>query len=180
VRQDVNKRLWTVGHSTRAIEEFLGLLQVHNIKVLVDVRAIPFSRRNPQFNQPDLQARLDTVSIVYKPLPGLGGRRKSEGSNLNAGWRNASFRAYADYMQTNAFQQALQALVDLAQSQATAIMCAEAVPWRCHRSLIADALIAQGWTVLDIIGSGEPQSHQLPAWARTENGRVTYPAQNAT
>lgn len=178
--RDVNKCLWTVGHSTRAIEEFLVLLQRHDIKVLIDVRAIPFSRRNPQFNQPDLKARLDTGGIVYMHLPGLGGRRKSEGSNLNAAWRNASFRAYADYMQTNAFHQALQTLIDVAQSQATAIMCAEAVPWRCHRSLIADALIAHGWTVLDIIGSGEPQPHHLPAWARIENGRVTYPSQNPT
>jgi uncharacterized protein (DUF488 family) len=106
----------------------------------------------------------------------LGGRRKSQDSEVNAGWRNAGFRGYADYMQTLPFQNALRELMDLARQDRTAILCAEAVPWRCHRSLIADALLAHDWTVLDIIGEGQPRPHRLPAWARIEYGRVTYPA----
>jgi len=167
--------LWTIGHSTRPIQEFLNLLLRQGIRRLVDVRAIPFSRRNPQFNQDVLSKSLETAQIAYSHFAALGGRRKSRSGSKNTGWRNASFRAYADYMQTPNFQAAMQELTGLAAHIRTAIMCAEAVPWRCHRSLIADAFIAQGWTVLEIVGEAEPKPHTLPAWATTENGAVSYP-----
>ena len=167
--------LWTIGHSTRPINEFLDLLTRQGIRHLVDVRAIPFSRHNPQFNQDALSKSLQAAEITYSHFAALGGRRKSRSDSKNTGWRNASFRGYADYMQTPDFQVALHELTILAARTRTAIMCAEAVPWRCHRSLIADALIAQGWTVLEIVGEAEPKPHTLPAWAATENGVVTYP-----
>ena len=167
--------LWTIGHSTRPIQEFLNLLLRQGIRRLVDVRAIPFSRRNPQFNQDVLSKSLETAQIAYSHFAALGGRRKGRSGSKNTGWRNASFRAYADYMQTPNFQAAMQELTGLAAHIRTAIMCAEAVPWRCHRSLIADAFIAQGWTVLEIVGEAEPKPHTLPAWAMTENGAVSYP-----
>jgi uncharacterized protein (DUF488 family) len=167
--------LWTIGHSTRPIQAFLKLLTRQGIRHLVDVRAIPFSRHNPQFNQDALSKDLEEAEIAYSHIAALGGRRKSRSDSKNTGWRNASFRGYADYMQTPDFQAAMQELAGLAAGDRTVIMCAEAVPWRCHRSLIADALTAQGWTVLEIVGEGEPKPHRLPAWARTENGVVTYP-----
>ena len=166
--------IWTIGHSTRSIKEFLDLIMRHGIRQLVDVRAIPFSRHNPQFNQDALATSLPTAEITYSHVPALGGRRKSRSDSKNTGWRNASFRGYADYMQTPNFQTAMQELTGLAAHIRTAIMCAEAVPWRCHRSLIGDAFIAQAWTVLDIVGESEPQAHRLPAWARVENGVLTY------
>jgi uncharacterized protein (DUF488 family) len=166
--------IWTVGHSTRPIKEFLDLLTRQDLRYLVDVRAIPFSRHNPQFNQDTLSKSLETVEITYCHIAGLGGRRKSRSDSKNTGWRNASFRGYADYMQTPAFQAALHELIEVATRSRTAIMCAEAVPWRCHRSLIADALIAQGWMVLEIVGESEPKPHRLPAWAAVENGILTY------
>jgi uncharacterized protein (DUF488 family) len=167
--------LWTIGHSTRPIEEFLKLLTRHGVRHLVDVRAIPFSRRNPQFNQDALSQSLEKAEFAYTHIGALGGRRKSRSDSKNTGWLNASFRGYADYMQTPDFQAAMQELAGLAARAPTVIMCAEAVPWRCHRSLIADALAAQGWTVLEIVGEAEPKLHRLPTWATTENGQVTYP-----
>ena len=168
-------RLWTLGHSTRPIHEFLSLLAGQGIRLLADVRAIPFSRRNPQFNQDVLSASLESAGIKYRHMGALGGRRKSRTDSKNLGWRNASFRGYADYMETDEFQEALKDLEESAECAPTAIMCAEAVPWRCHRSLIADALTVRGWTVLDIVGAGEPKQHRLPLWAATEDGLVTYP-----
>jgi uncharacterized protein (DUF488 family) len=167
--------LWTIGHSTRPIQAFLKLLARHGVRHLVDVRAIPFSRRNPQFNQDALSESLEKAEIAYTHIAALGGRRKSRSDSKNTGWRNASFRGYADYMQTPDFQAALQSLAGLATRAPTAIMCAEAVPWRCHRSLIADGFVARGGTVLDIVGESEAEPHRLPAWAKTENGQVTYP-----
>ncbi|HEY3198457.1 MAG TPA: DUF488 domain-containing protein [Nitrospirales bacterium] len=169
--------VWTVGHSTRPIQEFLNLLLRQGIRHLVDVRAIPFSRRNPQFNQDALAKALESAEIAYSHMPALGGRRKSRTDSKNTGWRNASFRAYADYMQTPDFQAAIKELTGLAADTRTVIMCAEVVPWRCHRSLISDACIAQGWTVLEIVSEAEPKPHTLPAWATMENGQVTYPGQ---
>jgi uncharacterized protein (DUF488 family) len=167
--------LWTIGHSTRPIHEFLSLLAGQGIRLITDVRAIPFSRRNPQFNQDVLSRSLEMAGIRYRHIEALGGRRKSQTDSKNLGWRNASFRGYADYMQTADFQQALEDLVESAECAPTAIMCAEAVPWRCHRSLIADALIVRGWTVLEIVGVEEPKPHRLPPWAATEDGVLTYP-----
>jgi uncharacterized protein (DUF488 family) len=167
--------IWSIGHSTRPIQEFLDLLTRQGIRYLVDVRAIPFSRHNPQFNQDALSKSLQAAEITYGHFATLGGRRKSRSDSKNTGWRNASFRGYADYMQTPDFQAALHELTQLAQRSPTAIMCAEAVPWRCHRSLIADAVVARGGTVLDIVGESQPKPHRLPAWATVENGVLTYP-----
>ncbi len=136
--------LWTVGHSTRPLDDFIALLQTHGIRRLVDVRTIPRSRHNPQFNQAQLPVFLESAGIQYVHIPALGGLRHAHRDSVNAAWQNASFRGFADYMQTPEFDAALRRLIRLARSQPTAIMCAEAVPWRCHRSLIADALVVRG------------------------------------
>ena len=162
----------TVGHSTRSIEEFIALLQAHGVKQLVDVRTIPRSRHVPQFNQGPLAAKLKAVGIQYAHLKELGGLRHPRKNSINTGWRNASFRGYADYMGGAEFSAALERLLELAQAKRTAIMCAEAVPWRCHRSLIGDALLARGVQVEDIISATACRAHQLTPFARvrgTEN-----------
>ena len=165
----------TVGHSTHPIEEFISILQAHGIRRLVDVRTIPKSRRNPQFSQENLPASLHAAGIEYFHLPGLGGLRHARKDSLNTGWRNASFRGYADYMQTPEFGENLAHLVELAAVAPTAIMCAEAVPWRCHRSLIADALTARGIEVKDILSETSRKPHALTPFAKLEEGKVTYP-----
>ncbi|MGH7490528.1 MAG: DUF488 family protein, partial [bacterium] len=141
--------IWTLGHSTRPIDELIGLLRVHQISLLVDVRTVPRSRYNPQFNTDQLALSLRDAGLRYRHLPELGGLRKPKKDSVNDGWRNASFRGYADYMQTDKFQRALEEL--MAYGTRTAIMCAEAVPWRCHRSLIADALVSRRWNVRHIM-----------------------------
>src|ERR671937_851061 len=158
--------IYTVGHSTRPIDEFLDLLKGHDIRQLVDVRLIPYSRRNPQFNTESVAAAVGDAGIRYRLLQGLGGRRKSRPDSMNLGWRNAGFRGYADYMQTEGFWLALEALIELALEQPTAIMCAEAVPWRCHRSLIADALGLRGWDVRHIMTGAKADSHAMTPFAR--------------
>jgi uncharacterized protein (DUF488 family) len=168
-------RIWTVGHSTRPIEEFVALLKTHGIALLVDVRTTPYSRRNPQFNMGPLKQSLEEAGITYRHLPSLGGRRKSRPDSPNRGWRSAGFRGYADYMQAVPFQDGLAELMKLAESTRTAVMCAEAVPWRCHRQLIADALVTRGWTVLHILGKEEAAAHSLTPFARLENGLLLYP-----
>ena len=168
--------LWTIGHSTRPLDEFLGLLRAHDIQVLVDVRTTPYSRRNPQFNQTLLAASLKDAGFAYRHLPGLGGRRKSRPDSVNLGWRNASFRGYADYMQQEAFWTALNELMVSGRKERTAIMCAEAVPWRCHRSLISDALVSRGWTVRHILTTAKADEHQLTSFAVVDQGALTYPA----
>jgi uncharacterized protein (DUF488 family) len=166
----------TVGHSTHPIEEFIGILRAYGIRRLVDVRTIPGSRRNPQFSRENLAASLHAAGIEYHHLPGLGGLRRPRKDSTNTGWRNASFRGYADYMQTPEFGESLDHLIELASETATAIMCAEAVPWRCHRSLIADALTARGIAVIDILSATKSQPHALTPFAKVEGRRVTYPA----
>jgi len=165
----------TVGHSTDPIEEFIAILKAHGIRRLVDVRTIPKSRRNPQFNRESLSASLRTAGIEYRHLPGLGGLRHPRKDSMNTGWRNASFRGYADYMQTPEFGENLNHLMDLAAEASTAIMCAEAVPWRCHRSLIADALLARGIPVMEILSATKSQPHAPTPFAEMEGERVTYP-----
>lgn len=172
--------LWTIGHSTRPIEEFIGLLQTHGIQLLVDVRTIPFSRRNPQFHQETLAQSLHEAGLQYRHMPALGGRRKSRPDSPNVGWKNQSFRGYADYMQTQEFWDALEVLVDIGQQSPSAVMCAEAVPWRCHRSLIADAMVIRGWTVQHIISASSLKTHTLTPFAKPEAGRLTYPAESAS
>ncbi len=165
----------TVGHSTRSIEEFVGLLQTHDVRRLVDVRRIPRSARCPHFNDRALAVSLERAGIAYLLLPALGGLRKPVPDSLNAGWRAAGFRGFADHMQTEEFERALSALIGTAARERVAVMCAEALPWRCHRSLIADALAARGVAVEHILGAGRREAHSLRPWARVAEGRVFYP-----
>ncbi len=167
----------TIGHSTRSIEELLALLEAHGIQELVDVRTIPRSRHNPQFNRDVLAERLGEAGMIYYHMPGLGGLRKPAKDSINTGWRNASFRGYADYMQTEAFHLALTDLMTRGTERRTAVMCAEAVPWRCHRSLIADALLARGWAIRHILSASKAEHHALTPFAVIDQTRVTYPSQ---
>lgn len=166
--------VFTVGHSTRSFEELVELLRAHGVQRLVDVRTIPRSRRNPQFNRDTLGQALRSRRIAYRHMPALGGLRRTHADSGNTGWRNASFRGYADYMQTEAFEEALERLIGLAE-KTTAIMCAEAVPWRCHRSLIADALIVRGYEVRDIMSGKSAKPRKLNPMAKVEDGQITYP-----
>jgi uncharacterized protein (DUF488 family) len=168
--------LYTIGHSTRTNEAFLELLLAHRIAKLVDVRTIPRSRRHPHFNRETLARSLAEASIEYRHAPALGGLRRPRRDSINTGWRNASFRGYADHMQTPEFEQALEALMAGAPRERTAIMCAEAVPWRCHRSLIADALLAGGIRVAHIMTGERVEPHALTRFARVDGTRVTYPS----
>jgi uncharacterized protein (DUF488 family) len=166
--------IFTIGHSTRSFEDFVGLLQAHRIELLADVRTAPHSRRNPQFNTELLANGLPATGIAYVLLPELGGWRRPRADSPNTAWRHASFRGYADYMLTEEFQKALTDLIALGDERRLVIMCAEAVPWRCHRSLIADALVARGCDVRHIVGA-KSDSHRMTPFARMKDGIVTYP-----
>lgn len=172
--------LLTVGHSTRTLDELIDLLRTHSVTLLADVRTVPRSRRNPQFNRDALPAPLAEAGIRYCHLPGLGGLRKPRSDSINTGWKNDSFRGYADYMQTPEFDAALSELMDLARRDRVAIMCAEAVPWRCHRGLIADALTVRGVRVEHILNRGDRQLHALKPWARVDGTHLTYPPDQPT
>jgi uncharacterized protein (DUF488 family) len=165
----------TVGHSTRTAEEFIHLLKAHGVERLVDVRTVARSRHNPQFNRDQLSPALHTSRIHYRYMPGLGGFRHARKDSINTGWHNLSFRGYADYMQTPEFRTALDELIELAKQERTAVMCAEAVPWRCHRSLIADALLARGIEVREISGASRTRLHTMTPWAQVNGTRVSYP-----
>jgi len=167
--------VFTIGHSTRPINEFIELLTAHGVQRLVDVRTIPQSRHNPQFGREQLSSSLEFAGVHYTHMPGLGGLRRPRKDSTNTGWRNASFRGYADYMQTREFEESLNRCVELAGAEQVALMCAESVPWRCHRSLIADALLARGIDVREITSPTEARLHVLTAWARVEGIKVTYP-----
>lgn len=167
--------LWTIGHSTRPIAELLELLRAHEIVLLVDVRTVPRSRHNPQFNTDALAKSLAEVGMRYQHSAQLGGLRKPKKDSVNTGWRNESFRGYADYMQTEEFRGALDRLMADSRSQRTVIMCAEAVPWRCHRSLIADMLTIRGWTVQHIMNRDEARVHSLTTFSIERDGTLTYP-----
>jgi uncharacterized protein (DUF488 family) len=167
--------VFTVGHSTLPIEQFVAVLAAFRIERVADVRTVPRSRRNPQFNADALAASLRNASIEYVPLGELGGLRKPRADSQNLGWRNESFRGYADYMQTEPFAAGLERLVELSREQRTAIMCAEAVPWRCHRSLVADALGARGIPVVEILSGTSYREHALTPFARVAGTAVTYP-----
>lgn len=172
-------RIYTIGHSTRTVEELVALLRPLEVSVLVDIRTIPRSRHNPQFNTEALRTALCSRSIRYVHLAGLGGLRKPRADSRNAAWRNASFRGFADYMQTAEFQSALEALRILVSGRGVALMCAEAVPWRCHRSLVADALTARGAHVEHITGPSRTRVHQLTSFARLDGDRVRYPGEES-
>jgi uncharacterized protein (DUF488 family) len=167
--------IYTVGHSTRPIEEFLGLLAAHGVTHLVDIRTIPRSRHNPQFGGDALSASLAEAGICYSHEPGLGGLRHASAASPNKGWRNSSFRGYADYMQTPAFGASLDKVVALARDGQIALMCAEAVPWRCHRSLVADALLARGICAEELVNPQKREPHKLTSFAKVDGTRVTYP-----
>ena len=172
----------TIGHSTHPIEEFIRMLQAHGVRRLVDVRTIPKSRRNPQFNQESLAASLQAAGIDYRHLPGLGGLRHARKDSINSAWRNASFRGYADYMQTPDFTSAIDELLGASPQTETTVMCAEAVPWRCHRSLIADALAVRNIAVEDIYydakGKSRREPHTLTRFAKVKGERLWYPGES--
>ena len=168
--------IWTIGHGARSEAELVALLHAHAIASLIDVRRTPHSRRHPQFERERLALSLPACGVRYEHRPGLGGRREPDGSATNAGWREAAFRGYADYMQTRAFDDELAALVARAEQQPTAILCAESLPAHCHRSLIADALLARRLPVLHIASVGPGSAHRLTRGARIDGTRVTYPA----
>lgn len=166
--------IWTIGHSTRTFDEFLELLNSFNIKMLVDVRHYPRSRKFPQYNKDILEISLPENGIEYKHLVNLGGRRKPEPNSKNDAWRLDSFKGYADYMETAQFQQSLKMLKEIANEKRTAIMCAEAVWWSCHRSLISDILKVDGWKVLHIMAEGKTPEHPYTAPANVIDGKLNY------
>jgi uncharacterized protein (DUF488 family) len=171
--------VFTVGHSTLPIERFVAVLAAYDIARLADVRTVPRSRRNPQFNADALRASLRAANIDYVPFGELGGLRKPRPGSQNEGWRNESFRGYADYMQTDEFTEGVERLVKLAGECRTAIMCAEAVPWRCHRSLVADALLVRGIAVVEVLSETNWQEHALTEFAHVAGTTITYPSTQA-
>jgi uncharacterized protein (DUF488 family) len=172
----MSRTIFTVGHSTHAWDDFLNILTSHGVKAVADVRRYPGSKRHPHFNSGQLAVELPKHEIDYLPMPALGGRRKPARDSPNTAWRNEAFRGYADYLQTPPFLAALDELQSKAALKPTAIMCAEAVPWRCHRSLIADALIVRGWTVLDIYDAKQIKEHKLTDFALVDGQSIIYPA----
>lgn len=169
--------IFTIGHSNRSLEDFLALLEGEQIELLADIRRFPASRAHPHFNADNLKAALNEVGIAYEHFAGLGGRRGTRlPDSPNNGWRVDSFNRYADYMATDDFAGALDVLMAAATKYRTAIMCSEAVPWRCHRRLVADALIVRGWEVRDIISSGPAKPHDLTPFAKVEGTQLSYPA----
>ena len=171
-----NQPVFTIGHSTRPIVDFIHRLTSHGVNRVIDVRTIPRSRFNPQFDSTHLPASLHAAGLHYVHLPGLGGLRRPSKESLNTGWRNPSFRGYADHMQTAVFRESLDRCIELAQAERVVLMCAEAVPWRCHRSLIADALVARGIEVREIVSDVRYTPHSLTPFARVDGLTVTYPA----
>ena len=167
--------VFTVGHSTLPIDDFVALLRAYGIETIADIRTVPRSRRNPQFNADALPEALTRHGVEYVGLPGLGGLRKTSKDSPNKGWRNDSFRGYADYMQTPAFTEALDELIGLSRHRRVAIMCAEAVPWRCHRSLVADALEVRGIPAVEILSKTSHRRHQLTPFAQVHGTNLTYP-----
>jgi uncharacterized protein (DUF488 family) len=174
-RQDSELVVLTAGHSTRPLAEFVGLLKAHSVARLMDVRTVPRSRHNPQFNLETLPAELADNGIAYEHVTGLGGFRRTYPGSLNTGWRNLSFRGFADYMQTSEFAINLAELIAKARRERIVLMCAEAVPWRCHRSLIADALLVHDVRVEEIISRTRRQAHALTAFAHVSGTTITYP-----
>jgi uncharacterized protein (DUF488 family) len=168
--------IFTIGHSTRPIKTFLDLLAGHHIQRLVDIRTVPRSRHNPQFGSEQLAASLRTAGLHYTHMPGLGGLRRPRPDSVNVGWRNTGFRGFADYMQTPAFDRALAECLELATNERVVLMCAESVPWRCHRSLIADALLVRSIDVCEISSAVRSRPHVLTPWARVEGTHIVYAA----
>lgn len=166
--------VWTIGHSTRTLDEFLEMLRVNGIERLLDIRAFPGSRRYPHFNKEYMQETFPEQGIDYRHLPGLGGRRKPERDSPNTAWRHPSFRGYADYMQTPAFKLEIEKLEELARDKRTAYMCSEAPWWKCHRALVSDYLKVHGWKVLHIMEKGKTTEHPFTSPARASQGTLFY------
>ena len=173
---DRPRTLWTIGHSTYTLEAFVGILRAHHIEALADVRLLPGSRRYPHFNRETLAQTLEKVEIVYRHIPELGGRRKPRSDSPNTAWRNESFRGYADYMETPDFLHGVDALQQMAITKRTAIMCAEAVWWRCHRALISDWLKIRGVEVLHILSENKVEPHPYTSAAQVTDGQLSYRA----
>jgi uncharacterized protein (DUF488 family) len=167
--------IFTIGHSTRALVAFVKLLKSEGVTMVIDIRTIPRSRHNPDYNIETLPESLKAVGIGYQHRPGLGGLRHSRPNSLNLGWRNPSFRGFADYMQTPEFAENVAALINLAGKETVALMCAEAVPWRCHRSLLADALTIRGIPVKHILSATNTSLHKITPWAKVNGTKITYP-----
>jgi uncharacterized protein (DUF488 family) len=176
-KEEPSPLMMTIGHSTRTLAEFIRLLQAHGVTRVVDVRTVPRSLHNPQFNKTSLPRSLKKAGLGYVHMPGLGGLRHAKRDSINVGWRNASFRGYADYMQTPEFEQSLEELIRLGDRDRLALMCAEAVPWRCHRSLIADALLVHGIRTEDIMSATRRTVHTLTPFAKVCGTSITYPAE---
>lgn len=172
--------IYTIGHSTHPIDAFLDIVKSHAIEVLADIRTIPKSRHNPQFNSDELAKSLRDAGIDYVHLSGLGGLRHAKKDSINLGWKNVSFRGFADYMQTEVFVNGLNELIELADKRKTTIMCAEAVPWQCHRSLVADALTVRGIAVMHIMSRTSVKPHAVTPWAEVKGTTITYPKPQAT
>lgn len=168
-------KIFTIGHSTREIDEFVELLKSHGITQLVDIRTIPKSRHNPQYGQTELVKSLKQHKIEYRYLKELGGLRPAVKNSANTAWRNKSFRNYADYMQSDKFKQGLDELIEFSKKACTAIMCAEAVPWRCHRSLVSDALLVHGIAVDEIINKGNARAHTMTSFVVVDGTDILYP-----
>ena len=171
----MNFTLYTIGHSTRTIEEFIKLLGIYKIKIVIDIRTIPRSRHNPQFSKDELSESLKKHGISYRHMEGLGGLRHATKDSVNKAWKNLTFRGYADYMQTEEFAKNIEELIKIGREKQTVIMCAEAVPWRCHRSLIGDALLLRGVHVEDIMSEKVSKPHKLTSFAKVEGNTITYP-----
>jgi uncharacterized protein (DUF488 family) len=173
------KRIFTIGHSTHPIEEFLALLSQHEILALADVRSYPSSKRWPHFNQEELQRALERGGLEYRWLKSLGGRRKSKDpESAHSAWQIPAFRSYADYAESEDFRAGLDELVALAEQKHLAYMCSEGLWWRCHRRIISDHLVVRGWTVMHIMPTGKLTEHSLPDFARVEKGRLIYDLSN--
>ena len=172
--------IWTIGHSTRTWEDFLGLLGLHGIEAIADVRRFPGSRRHPWFASEAMAEALPAAGFAYRWLPQLGGRRRVQPGSPNGGWRNAAFQGYADHMASDEFAEGLALALELAASRRSALMCAEAVWWRCHRRLVSDLLVHRGWTVLHVIDDKPPRAHVLGEDARADGAGLVYPPAQAS
>lgn len=177
-RKKIKPVIFTIGHSTRPLDEFIHLLRSHGVERVIDIRTIPRSRHNPQFNGDTLGPALRAARIGYVQLKKLGGLRHAKADSKNLGWHNASFRGFADYMQTSEFEAGLERAIRLGEEKPSALMCAEAVPWRCHRSMVADALTVRGFAVEHIMSESNRQTHKLTSFARVRGMVITYPGVN--
>jgi uncharacterized protein (DUF488 family) len=166
--------VWTIGHSNDSIEKLVSMLQAHNTEIVIDVRRFPASRKWPHFNAEALASTLPAAGIAYQGLPELGGRRRPRPDSPHRAWRVEAFRGYADFMDTPEFAAGREKIEEIARQKRAVLMCAEALPWRCHRSLIADTLVVRGWEVWDVLSEKEVRGHRLPDFARVSGGQVIY------